>query len=161
LHDTNVTGTRASIAAAYAARVRRMVHTSSIAVLDGPRGATLDETHLRDAKNTDPYYLSKIETDEVVFAALRQHTDFTACMVLPGWMHGPGDASLAQQRPIQPPVTVGAENRLEEINSLIGRGTRRGRLRPQGFCHRSGRYRRRNFTELARQSRYRPQCRRI
>jgi dihydroflavonol-4-reductase len=92
LHNTNVTGTRALIAAAYVAGVRRMVHTSSIAVLDGPRGATLDETSLRDPENADPYYLSKIETDEVVFAALRQYPDFNACMVLPGWMHGPGDA---------------------------------------------------------------------
>jgi dihydroflavonol-4-reductase len=92
LHDTNITGTRALIDAAYAVGVRRMVHVSSIAVLDGQRGATLDETNLRDRKNADPYYLSKIDTDEVLFAALRQHSDFSACMVLPGWMHGPGDA---------------------------------------------------------------------
>lgn len=92
LHDTNVTGTRDLINAGYAAGIRRMVHTSSIAVLDGERGATLNESNLRVPKNADPYYLSKIETDEVVFSFLRDHADFSACMVLPGWMHGPGDA---------------------------------------------------------------------
>jgi dihydroflavonol-4-reductase len=92
LHDTNVTGTRDLIKAAYEVGVRRMVHTSSIAVLKGERGKTLDETSLRDPKDADPYYRSKIETDEVVFSFLRENPDFHACMVLPGWMHGPGDA---------------------------------------------------------------------
>lgn len=92
LRDTNVTGTRDLIRAAYGAGIRRMVHTSSIAVLDGKRGATLDETSLRNRRNADPYYLSKIETDDVVLSFLRDHLDFSACMVLPGWMHGPGDA---------------------------------------------------------------------
>ena len=33
-----------------------LVHTSSIALLDGPPGAALDETCLRDRASADDYY---------------------------------------------------------------------------------------------------------
>lgn len=92
LKRVNIDGTRDLIAAAYGAGVRRMVHTSSIAVLDGPPGAPIDETMTRKAANADDYYRSKILTDEAVFEALRKYLDFHATMVLPGWMWGPGDA---------------------------------------------------------------------
>ncbi|OYU33765.1 SDR family oxidoreductase [Novosphingobium sp. PASSN1] len=91
LHDTNVTGTKNLLEAAYKAGIRKMVHISSIAVLDGPRGAWIDETMVRARKNADPYYSSKIDTDEVVLAFLESKPDFHASLVLPGWMHGPGD----------------------------------------------------------------------
>lgn len=92
LKRVNIDGTRDLIAAAYAAGVRRMVHTSSIAVLDGPPGAPIDETMTRKAANADDYYRSKILTDEAVFDALRKYLDFDATLILPGWMWGPGDA---------------------------------------------------------------------
>lgn len=92
LTATNVDGVRALMAAAYAQGVRRMVQTSSIAVLDGAPGQPIDETCLRAPKDADDYYRSKIDADEEVFAFLRAHPDFHASFVLPGWMHGPGDA---------------------------------------------------------------------
>lgn len=96
LHRINVEGTRALLEAAYAAGVRRMVHTSSIAVLDGPRGAVMDETMTRKLPERDPYYRSKVMSDQEVFAFLEAHPDFHASFVLPGWMHGPGDVGPTQ-----------------------------------------------------------------
>ena len=90
LRRINVDGTAALIAAAHAAGVRRFVHTSSIAVLDGPPGTLIDETCDRLPADADDYYRSKILADDAVRAFLRLHPDMHACFVLPGWM-GPGD----------------------------------------------------------------------
>lgn len=91
LHAANVLGTRALLHHAHAAGVRRFVHASSIAVLRGERGQIVDETMLRDEHDADDYYRSKILSDREVLAFLDSHSDFWAAMVLPGWMHGPGD----------------------------------------------------------------------
>ncbi|RVT40171.1 SDR family oxidoreductase [Sphingobium algorifonticola] len=96
LHRINVSGTRALLQAAHAAGVRRMIHTSSIAVLDGPRGATMNETMLRALPEKDAYYRSKVMSDREVQAFLERHPDFSATFVLPGWMHGPGDVGPTQ-----------------------------------------------------------------
>jgi dihydroflavonol-4-reductase len=92
LNATNIDGTRRLIEAAYSQGVRRMVHTSSIAVLDGPAGAPVDETMSRSLDNADDYYTSKILSERAVSEFLDHRPDFHACFVLPGWMHGPGDA---------------------------------------------------------------------
>lgn len=91
LKRVNVDGTRSLIATAYSAGVRRMVHTSSIAVLDGPPGAPVNETMERRIEDADDYYRSKILADAEVRKFLTAHPDFFATMVLPGWMWGPGD----------------------------------------------------------------------
>lgn len=91
LKAINVDGTKHLLNAAYQAGVRRFVHTSSIAVLDGPRGASIDETMSRNEADADDYYRSKILSDHIVAEALDRHPDLFACFVLPGWMHGPGD----------------------------------------------------------------------
>ncbi|MDG5495768.1 SDR family oxidoreductase [Niveispirillum sp. BGYR6] len=91
LHAANVEGTRQLLAYAHAAGVRRFVHTSSVAVLHGERGALINETMLRDERDADDYYRSKILSDRVVLSFLDQHSDMWAALVLPGWMHGPGD----------------------------------------------------------------------
>lgn len=96
LHRVNVEGTRALLDAAYRQGLRRMVQTSSIAVLDGPRGAVIDETMTRHLPERDPYYRSKLLSDGEVFSFLDQHPDFFATFVLPGWMHGPGDLGPTQ-----------------------------------------------------------------
>jgi dihydroflavonol-4-reductase len=92
LVSVNVDGTRALLDAAYGAGVRKAVLTSSIAVLDGPRGAVIDETMVRKLGDADDYYRSKILADEAAYERLKAHPDLDIRFVLPGWMHGPGDA---------------------------------------------------------------------
>lgn len=92
LYAVNVEGTRKLLAAAYQAGVRRMVYTSSIAVLDGPKGSLVNETMLRAEAHADDYYRSKILAEREVLRFLGETPDFWAALVLPGWMHGPGDA---------------------------------------------------------------------
>jgi len=91
LHETNVRGTSELLGHAYASGVRRVVHTSSTAVLRGEPGQLTDETMRRTAGDADDYYLSKILTDRAVDAFLEKHPELWVCMVLPGWMMGPGD----------------------------------------------------------------------
>jgi len=92
LKRTNIEGTRTLLDAAYLQGIRRVVHTSSIAVLNGPRGALVDETMLRRVEDADDYYRSKILAEQEVLRFLREKPDMQAVLVLPGWMHGPGDA---------------------------------------------------------------------
>ena len=91
LEKINVAGTRDLLHQAYRAGIRRFVHTSSIAVLDGAPGTAIDETCLRAEADADDYYRSKILADRVVLTFLETHPQMHACMVLPGWMWGPGD----------------------------------------------------------------------
>lgn len=92
LYRVNVQGTEELLAAAYAAGVRRVVHTSSIAVLTGPAGTLIDETMERPETDADDdYYRSKILSDRKVLAFLAGHRDMIGNLVLPGWMVGPGD----------------------------------------------------------------------
>jgi dihydroflavonol-4-reductase len=91
LKRVNVEGTAALLEAAYAAGVRRFVHTSSVAVLDGAPGALIDGTKERDPADADDYYRSKILSDRAVFGFLDKHPDMHVVLVLPGWMWGPGD----------------------------------------------------------------------
>ena len=75
LRATNIDGTRNLLTAAYDAGVRRAVVTSSIAVLDGPRGAVINETMVRGVEKADDYYKSKILADEVAFELMKAHPD--------------------------------------------------------------------------------------
>lgn len=87
----NVDGTRALLEHTQQQGIKRFVHTSSIAVLYGRHGQLIDETMLRAQSDADDYYRSKILSDHVVLRFLDEHPEFWATMVLPGWMHGPGD----------------------------------------------------------------------
>ncbi|MGE8337900.1 SDR family oxidoreductase [Pseudomonas laurylsulfatiphila] len=91
LEKINVSGTRHLLNQAYRAGIRRFIHTSSIAVLDGAPGTSIDETCLRADADADDYYRSKILADRVVLSFLEVHPQMHACMVLPGWMWGPAD----------------------------------------------------------------------
>lgn len=91
LHKINVLGTQHLLERAYGAGIRRVVQTSSIAVLNGAPGSLIDETCLRDPAGADHYYRSKILADRVLLAFLDSHPQMQGCMVLPGWMWGPGD----------------------------------------------------------------------
>jgi nucleoside-diphosphate-sugar epimerase len=90
LHETNVRGTKDLLEQAYAAGLRRVVQTSSIAVLRGP-GQLTDETMLRIAGDAHDYSLSKILSDRAIDTFLEKHADMGVSMILPGWMVGPGD----------------------------------------------------------------------
>ena len=92
LFRVNVTGTEALLEAAYGKGVRRMVHTSSGGVLDGPPGSLIDETMPRAEVDANDYFRSKILCDRAIMAFLESHADFDATFVLPGFMFGPGDA---------------------------------------------------------------------
>ncbi|MDF3837909.1 SDR family oxidoreductase [Cupriavidus basilensis] len=93
LYETNVLATGQLLDAAYRQGVRRFVHISSIAVLRGGTGQLLTEDDLQtDVGAVDDYYRSKIEADETVYRFVAAHPDMRACLVLPGWMHGPRDA---------------------------------------------------------------------
>jgi dihydroflavonol-4-reductase len=91
LYQVNVEGTEALLSAAYEAGVRRMVHTSTSGVLDGPPGGLIDETMRRSESDANDYFRSKILTDRRIDAFLEGHADFDATFVLPGFMFGPGD----------------------------------------------------------------------
>jgi len=91
LYRVNVKGTEALLAAALEAGVRRIVHTSSGGVLDGPPGAVIDETMARQEVDANDYFRSKILTDRVVLEFLERHPEVHVTLVLPGFMFGPGD----------------------------------------------------------------------
>ena len=91
LYRVNVTGTEALLEAAYDAGIRRLVHTSSGGVLDGPPGALIDETMARAESDANDYFRSKILCDRSIHAFLKQRPDFHGTFVLPGFMFGPGD----------------------------------------------------------------------
>ncbi|PSS59270.1 SDR family oxidoreductase [Pseudomonas sp. BBP2017] len=91
LEKINVAATLDLLTHAYRAGVRRFIHTSSIAVLHGGPDTDIDETCLRAEADADDYYRSKILADRVVLAFLQTHPEMHACLVLPGWMWGPGD----------------------------------------------------------------------
>lgn len=92
LSAVNVDGTRELLTAAYDAGIRRMVHVSSIAVLGHNASGEVDENCLQhDPSSVDDYYRSKIASDAVIFEFLERRPDMHISLVLPGWMHGPGD----------------------------------------------------------------------
>ncbi len=91
LYKINVEGTKQLLEASYKAGIHRVVHTSSIAVLDGPSGFPIDETMSRKVEDADDYYRSKILSENTVRDFLKTHPDMRISFVLPGWMFGPGD----------------------------------------------------------------------
>lgn len=91
LYDTNVRGTADLLVHAHRVGVRRVVHTSSTNVLSGPRGQLINESMRRDMKGAEDYSRSKILADWEIDMFLDRHPDMSICMVLPGWIIGPGD----------------------------------------------------------------------
>ena len=75
LYDANVHGTAELFALAYGAGVRRIVHTSSVAVLAGEPGQLIDESMRRRTQDADDYYLSKILSERVIDDFLEAHPD--------------------------------------------------------------------------------------
>lgn len=131
LKRINVDATTELIAAAHSVGARRFIHTSSIAVVNGPRGALIDESMTREPGDADDYYRSKMQSDQAVQEFLRQHPDMFAAYVMPGWMHGPGDLGptaagrftldyLRRALPGIPPGTVSFVDARDVAFALIG-----------------------------------------
>lgn len=91
LEKININGTNKLLEYAYEAGIRQFVHVSSIAVLDGARGALIDETCDRNIDDADDYYKSKIASENTVRTFIKTHSDMRCYYILPGWMWGPGD----------------------------------------------------------------------
>lgn len=91
MEAVNVRGTARLLEAARDRGIGRFVHASSTAVLWGERGQPIDETMLRNEDQADDYFRSKIQSEKAVFAFLDANPDMFGVLVLPGWMHGPGD----------------------------------------------------------------------
>ncbi|MHB1757832.1 MAG: SDR family oxidoreductase [Leptospirillum sp.] len=92
LYETNVLGTERLMETAHKAGIRNMVHISSIAVLgENPNGLVTEEHLQKNPERVDEYYRSKIEADARVYQFLKSHHDMKITLVLPGWIHGPGD----------------------------------------------------------------------
>jgi len=96
LHEANVTGTRNVLAACRAAKVGRLVYTSSIhAFVEPPRGTCTDETTPIDPDLVhSPYAKTKAEATQLVFDAARQGLD--AVVVFPSGIIGPYDFRPSQ-----------------------------------------------------------------
>ena len=95
LYETNVLGTERLMATSYKAGIRNMVHISSVAVLgENPNGLVTEEHLQKNPGRVDEYYRSKIETEASVYRFLKSHHDMKITLVLPGWIHGPGDRGL-------------------------------------------------------------------
>ncbi|MGV8998509.1 MAG: SDR family oxidoreductase [Parvibaculaceae bacterium] len=95
LERINVKGTSELIEATYAAGTHRFLHVSSIgALIDHTAdGRAVDETMRRKPDSTkNDYYKSKVLADREVDDALKRHPEMWAAFVMPGFMHGPGDA---------------------------------------------------------------------
>ena len=130
LFKINVQGTANLLEAAYGQGIRRVVHVSSIAVIQGIVDRAVDETSLRTEDDADDYYKSKILSDQEVFKALQRYKDLDASFILPGWMHGPGDSGptsagqftidyLLQKLPSIPPSTVSFVDARDVANVMI------------------------------------------
>lgn len=74
-YDAKVRGTAELFAQAYGAGVRRIVHTSSVAVLAGERGQLIDQSMRRRTRDADDYSLSKILSDREIDDFLKAHRE--------------------------------------------------------------------------------------
>lgn len=83
----NAEGARNVAAAARAAGVRRLVHTSTFDVFDAPRGGTVSEAGLADYEKGTPYERSKQLAERLVLA---EAAEMEVVIVNPAGIIGPG-----------------------------------------------------------------------
>ncbi len=92
-HAANVAGTEAVMSAARAARVRRVVHMSSVSVYGFPGGSELDEDTAFVPRPADPYVTSKAAAEAIARAA---HGPGLEVVILrPAGVYGPGDTTTS------------------------------------------------------------------
>jgi dihydroflavonol-4-reductase len=92
MFHVNVEGTRAVVAAAAAAGVRRIVFTSSAAVLGRPDGGVADEASPHDGTFLSAYARSKYEAEQAFFSATAE-AGIEGVAVNPSSVQGPGRAT--------------------------------------------------------------------
>jgi len=91
IRRANLEGTRAVMQAALAARVERIVHTSSVATLRAGAGQPADESAaLEEAKAIGAYKASKVAAERLVETMVRDE-GLPAVIVNPSTPIGPGD----------------------------------------------------------------------
>jgi dihydroflavonol-4-reductase len=94
MRETNVGGTRRVIAACKRAKVRRLVHVSSVAAIgvsDGTRDVTEDDPfNFEGVGLLDGYVVTKREAQDLVVAAAKAG-ELDAVVVCPTYMFGPYD----------------------------------------------------------------------
>lgn len=90
MHFVNIDGTRTVIRAAAAAGVRRLVYTSSAAVIGEPKGAVATEETPHRGHYLSEYEKSKHHAEQVAFA---EKTPVEVVAVNPSSVQGPGRAT--------------------------------------------------------------------
>ncbi len=89
----NVMGTRAMLAAARLAGVRRFIHIGTeAAIVRGQHLFDADETYPLAPKSPFPYCATKAQAEQLVLAA--NTADFTTIVLRPRFIWGPGDTTL-------------------------------------------------------------------
>ncbi|HLB59450.1 MAG TPA: NAD-dependent epimerase/dehydratase family protein, partial [Bdellovibrionota bacterium] len=113
LMETNVFGTRAVVAAAIRAQVKRLIHTSSIAAIGFPmHGEGNEQTQFLKPSGSITYFLTKHLAEKEVQGGIAQGLD--AVFANPGFILGPGDDDFSsggklilrvakQKVPLSPP----------------------------------------------------------
>jgi nucleoside-diphosphate-sugar epimerase len=94
LPRTNVRAVGALLRAAESAGLAAAVHISSVGVLGATTAArpSTEKTGLDRSVTENRYYLSKIDSEQVVGEFCATAPRLRVATVLPGWMWGPGDA---------------------------------------------------------------------
>lgn len=96
LTGANVDGTRRVVGACRRAKVRRLIHTSSIVttgLATDERSLATEESpwNFAELKLDDGYCVTKKQAEDVVFGAVRD-TDLDAVIINPGYLFGPMDS---------------------------------------------------------------------
>jgi dihydroflavonol-4-reductase len=87
--DPAVIGTKNVLAAAKARGIKKLVMTSSVAVLGTTQDEPMDESHELNLSDPEAYIQAKVEAAAVVSEAVDEGMPIVS--VLPGTMAGPGD----------------------------------------------------------------------
>ena len=117
----NVEGTRHVLAAAAAAGVRRIVHTSTCAVNSDTHGEVVDETFEFHGEHISEYDRTKAVAHRFMLDYASEHDLPEIVVVMPGGIYGPGDTSQigALMRDVAAGKRVVAPSRLRLMQAHV------------------------------------------